>query len=52
VVSYEEYRQLQERIGSVLDDIYRSLVQQPKPAQKKSEPVKTKQGKASGVSAQ
>lgn len=52
VVSYEEYRQLQERIGSVLDDIYRSLVQQPKPAQKKNEPVKTKKDKASGISAQ
>ena len=52
VVSYEEYRQLQERIGSVLDDIYCSLVQQPKPAQKKSEPVKTKRGKTCGILAQ
>lgn len=55
VVSYEDYRQLQERIGSVLDDIYNNLsfgegrgevVQQPKPAEKKSEPVKTRRSKA------
>lgn len=51
VVSYEEYQQLQTRIGNVLDEIYHSLAHQPITAQKESEPMKAKRSKASGTTA-
>jgi predicted transcriptional regulator len=41
IVSYEEYKQLQNSIATVLDNIYNSLIaHQPKTAQSKSEPMK------------
>lgn len=52
VVSYEEYEALQGRIGTVLDEIYQTLAQQPTSAQTGTEPMKSKRSKALNASAQ
>jgi hypothetical protein len=53
ITSYEEYNQLQNSIGKVLDDIYNSLkAQQPTTAQMQSEPIKRKPVKVLTATAQ
>lgn len=55
IISYEEYQQLQQRIGTVLDEIYHQLkgtAQQPTSAQTASEPMKAKRSKALNTTAQ
>lgn len=49
ITGTEEYRQLQKRINTVLDEVVRTIkaraAQQPKPAQNENGPIKVKQGK-------
>jgi hypothetical protein len=53
IVSYEEYKQLQNSITTVLDNIYNSLIaHQPTTAQIKNEPIKHKPVKRLPVMAQ
>lgn len=53
ITSYEEYNQLQNSIGKVLDDIYNSLkAHQPTTAQTISEPIKRKPVKVLTATAQ
>jgi hypothetical protein len=53
IVSYEEYNQLQNNIGTVLDNIYNNLkAHQPTTAQINNEPIKRKPAKALTATAQ
>jgi hypothetical protein len=53
IVSYEEYKQLQNSIATVLDNIYNRLTaHQPKTAQSKNEPMKPKAVKRLTATAQ
>jgi hypothetical protein len=54
IISYKEYQQLQQRIGTVLDEIYNQLkgtAQQPTSAQTDNGPMKAKRSKALDTSA-
>jgi predicted transcriptional regulator len=53
IISYEEYKQLQNRIATVLDEIFNNLkAHQPTTAQKRNEPMKRNTAKRLAATAQ